>query len=447
MNRFLPILLLWGGALSARTVTFHQQIAPIIYKNCSSCHRPGEAAPFSLLSYQDVAKRGRLIAEATASRYMPPWKAQPASYGYRDARRLSDAEIALIGEWVKQGMPAGSRINAPEAPKFASGWMLGEPDLVVEMPAAFHVPAEGPDIYRNFAIPLGLTADKWLTAIDIRPTARRVVHHVLYFADPKGQAHLRATPDGEPGFSGMRAGGSNDPLGGSAVGAPAHFQPEGFALPVTKGSDLVLQYHFHPDGKPEAERSQIGLYFAKTPPARTLLSVQLPPVFSLFSGLNIPAGEKDFVIRDSFTLPAALDGVSIGAHAHYLGKHLKMTATLPDGDTKTLLNITDWDFAWQDRYFFDNLVPLPKGTRLDVEIHWDNSASNPKNPSSPPVGVAWGEQSLEEMGSITLTGVPHDEKDLGVLRREYLSHRRGMAARALLTDSATRAKVRELLAQ
>ncbi len=451
MNRRKALFLLFCasqlcGAAAAQTVTFNQQIAPIIYKNCSSCHRPGEAAPFPLLSYQDVSKRGRLIAAVTASRIMPPWKADTASYPYRDARTLTPAEIALIRTWVDHGMPEGSGAGAPAPPRFSSGWMLGEPDLVVEMPAAYHVPADGPDIYRNIAIPLGLREDKWLTAIDFKPSARAVVHHVLYFDDPKGQAHLKPQQGAEPGFSGMRAGASIEPLGGWAVGAQPHFQPDGLALPVAKGSDLVIQYHFHPTGKPEAERSQIGLYFARQAPSRTLVSIQLPPAFSLFSGLAIPAGEKDYVIRDAFTLPAALDGVSIGAHAHYLGKRLKMTATFPDGTVKTLLNITDWDFAWQDRYFFESLVPLPKDTRLDVEIHWDNSAANPRNPSSPPVRVTWGEQSRDEMGSVTLIGVPHEEKDLGALQRDYRLHWAAMAAKAL-TDAATRDKIRELLAQ
>src|SRR5258708_23625639 len=195
---FLPAALLAGTA--AEPVTFNKQIALIIYNNCSSCHRPGEAAPFSLLSYRDVTKQGRLIAAATASRLMPPWKAEPASYSYRGERRLKDSDIALLQEWVKEGTPEGTLAAKTEPPKFASGWQLGEPDLVVEMPAPYHVPADGPDIYRNIALPLGLTEDKWVTAIDIRLTARAVVHHVLYFGDPGGKAHDRPAERTEPGF-------------------------------------------------------------------------------------------------------------------------------------------------------------------------------------------------------------------------------------------------------
>jgi len=188
-----------------------------------------------------------------------------------------------------------------------------------------------------------------------------------------------------------------------------------------------VQYHFHPDGKPEAEKSKIGLYFAKKAPDHTLTRVQLPPHYSLFSGLDIPAGEKDFVIRDSYTLPVATDGIGIGAHAHYIATKLKMTATLPNGETKTLLSISDWDFAWQDRYFFKEPVQLPAGTRLDSEIHWDNSADNPHNPSAPPVRVTWGEESKDEMGSVSLICVAHDEADLPKLRNDVSQRDRTIA--------------------
>jgi len=445
--RYSIALLLLPALLGAEPVTFNRQIAPIIYRNCSSCHRPGEAAPFSLLSYQDVAKHGKLIAAVTSTRQMPPWKAQPASFPYRDERRFQASEIDLLQQWVKQGMPEGKASDRQPPPEFKSGWRLGEPDLIVEMPAAYNVPADGPDIYRNIALPLRLSEDKWVTAIDMRLSARSVVHHVLYFGDPTGKAHEHPSDGKGPGFSGMRAGGATVPLGGWALGAQPHFFPEGLAMSVAKGSDLVIQYHFHPDGKPEAEKSQIGLYFAKQPPARTLTSIQLPPVYSLFSGLDIPAGQKDFVIRDSYTLPAALDAVGVGAHAHYLGKILKLTATLPNGELLTLLDIKDWDFAWQDRYFFQQFVPLPKGTRLDAEVHWDNSAANPRNPSSPPTRVTWGEQSKDEMGSVSLIAVPHDEADLRTVRSDYMRHRNTTARRRLIEEPSLALKLKDLLTQ
>jgi len=435
------------GATTDTPVTFNKDIAPIIYKNCSSCHRPGEAAPFSLLSYADVSRKAKTIGRVTESRTMPPWKAEPVSFAYRDERRLKEDEIALIQAWVKQGMPEGNASEKVAPPKFASGWQLGEPDLVVEMPAAYHVPADGPDTYRNIAVPLGLTEDKWVTATDMKPSARAVVHHVLYFADGNGRIHEKPQQGAEPGFSGMRVGGASIPLGGWAVGAQPHFFPEGLGMHVPKGSDLVVQYHFHPTGKPEAEKSLIGFYFAKKSPERTLTRIQLPPHYSLFSGLDIPAGEKDFVIRDSYTLPVAMDAVGIGAHAHYIATRLQMNATLPNGDVKTLLLINDWDFAWQDRYYFKDFVPLPKGTKLDAEIHWDNSADNPRNPSSPPVRVTWGEESKDEMGSISLIAVPHEESDLATLQNELKQRGRELARERMRKDPALARKVAQMLAE
>ena len=444
--RSLVLLLVACLALPAQSVTFNKDIAPIVYNNCSACHRPGEAAPFSLLSYGDVAKHGPTISGAVASRFMPPWKADAASYEYRDQRRLTDAQISLIQTWVKQGMPEGAVKDRTSTPTFASGWRLGEPDLIVEMPAAYHVPAEGADIYRNIALPLGLSDDKWITAIEMRPTARAAVHHVLYFADPNGKAHEK-TDGAEPGFGGMRAGGATVALGGWAVGAQPHFYPEGLALKVPKGADLVMQYHFHPTGKPLEEKAQIGLYFAKKAPERQMISIQLPPVYSLFEGLDIQPGDKDYVVKDSYVLPAPIDAVGVSAHAHYLGKLLKMTATLPSGEVKTLLAISDWDFAWQDRYFFKDFVALPKGTRLDAEVHWDNSANNPRNPSSPPQHVEWGEQSKDEMGSVTLIAVPRSADDLPVLQSDIRKRTTTSATVRVMKDPKFALKIRALLAQ
>jgi mono/diheme cytochrome c family protein len=447
----ITVAILLAGAFAAQNliasadVTFNHDIAPILFQNCASCHREGEAAPFPLLTYEDASKRAKLIAKVTNSRFMPPWKAEPASFAYRDERRLTDVQIALIQQWYAQGAPEGNANEKPQPPKFESGWMLGEPDLVVEMPTAYHVPADGPDIYRNIAVPLGLNEEKWLTAIDMRPSARAVVHHVLYFGDPNGRVHERPQQGAEPGFSGMRVSGANVPLGGWAVGAQPHFFPDGLALKVAEKTDLVVQYHFHPTGKPEAEKSLIGLYFAKKAPDHTLTRIQMPPSYSLFSGLDIPAGEKDFVIRDSYTLPVDVEAIGAGAHAHYIGKELKMTATLPEGGVKTLLYIKDWDFAWQDRYFFQQRKLLPKGTRLDVEIHWDNSADNPRNPSSPPVRVTWGEESKDEMGSISLMAIAHSESDMPALRESLSQRQRELARKKMQEDPLLAAKVARLL--
>ena len=433
--------------LAATPVTFNHDVAPIIYQNCSECHRPGEAAPFSLLSYADVVKKANTIGKVTRARIMQPWKPEPASFAYRDDRRLTDDQIAVIQDWVKTGMPEGPAAEKPAAPVFTSGWRLGEPDLVVEMPGPYHVPADGPDIYRNIAVPLNLTEDKWIAAVDIHPSARAAVHHALYFADPMGKAHLKPAQATEPGFNGLLAGGARVALGGWAVGGQPHLYPFDLALLLPKGSDLVVQYHFHPTGKPEAEKSLIGLYFAKKTPDRLLARVQMPPDYSLFSGLDIAPGEKDFVIRDSYTLPIALDAVGMSAHAHYLCTKMKMTATLPGGDVKTLLDIQDWDFAWQDRYFFQEMHPLPAGTRLDTEIHWDNSAGNPRNPISPPARVTWGEETKDEMGSVSLVAVPHNWGEGPKLNQDQDQRKRRMATERYRIDPSLRQKVAALIAE
>ena len=195
------------------------------------------------------------------------------------------------------------------------------------------------------------------------------------------------------------------------------------------------------------EKSLIGFYFAKQAPERKMTRIQMPPHYSLFSGLDIPAGEKDFVLRDSYTLPVAAEAVGVGAHAHYIAKRMKMTATLPSGEVKTLLSISDWDFAWQDRYYFQQLVPLPKGTKLEAEIHWDNSAENPRNPSNPPVRVSWGEESKDEMGSISLITVAHEESELKTLTDDLSQRSRELARERMRNDPALAIKVTKILAE
>ena len=241
----------------------------------------------------------------------------------------------------------------------------------------------------------------------MRPSARAVVHHVLYFADPNGRIHDEPSQGAEPGFSGMRAGGACHSH--SAVGpwaAQPHFFPEGLALRTAERLRSRRAISFSSDRQTRSRKISASAFTSpKNLPSARSPESKCPRHYSLFSGLDIPAGEKDFVIRDTYTLPVAVDGVGVGAHAHYIAKQMKMTATLPDGEVKTLLYIKDWDFAWQDRLLLQGICSVPQGTRLDAEIHWDNSADNPHNPSNPPVRVTWGEESKDEMGSISLIAV------------------------------------------
>ncbi len=440
-------------------VTFSEHVAPIVFANCTPCHRPGEAAPFSLLSYRDVRPLAKAIATATASHVMPPWKAGPSDFPFANARQLSPDQIATIQTWVADGALEGDPAHLPALPKFTEGWQLGPPDLVVTMSEAFEVPARGADVYRNFVVPLTLDRDTWVRAIEFRPSARTVVHHSLFFLDATGASRERDASDPLPGFpggmGGGRVGGSgrglagllgrrgggavadpvdDDPvarvaggLGGWALGGRALELPAGLAFFVAKGSDLVLSTHFHPSGKIEHEKSTVGLYFAPGPPTQAFTTVQLPPIFGVFEGLDIPAGEEHYTIKDSFVIPIDVRAFSVGAHAHYLGKRMRLTATLPDGTVKTLLRIDDWDFSWQERYRYAEFVSLPGGTRLDAEVTYDNTSANKRNPSHPPVRVTWGEESNDEMGSIGLQVVAASPGELPQLRQAFLAHIRQAA--------------------
>jgi mono/diheme cytochrome c family protein len=422
------------GAAPA-TPTFSEDVAPILYRNCVTCHRAGEAAPFALITYADAQKHGKQMAKVTKSRYMPPWHAAHGFGEFADERRLTDAEIATIDAWFAGGMPAGDAKKLPPLPKFPEGWHLGTPDLVLKMPAAFDVPASGADVYRNFVIATQLTEDRWVRAIEFRPSARKAVHHVLFAYDATATAAKQDGRDGHPGFGGMGSvgvgglAGGTGPLGGWAVGATPQLLPDGVALALPKGSDIILQMHFHPTGKPETEQSTIGVYFADRAPERRLWSVQLPALFGFGAGIDIPPGRDDFTVEDSFTLPVDVRAFSINAHAHYIAKEMKATATLPDGVTQPLLWIPDWDFAWQDRYTYKTPVLLPKGTRIDARLVYDNTDGNPHNPQSPPVRVQWGEQSFDEMGSVILAVQTVRKEDEPALQAALVQRVRGAIAR------------------
>lgn len=443
---------------SESRVTFSEHVAAIIFNNCTSCHRPGESAPFPLTSFADARPWGRQIANVTRTRQMPPWKPTAADYPLANSRRLTDEQIEVIQKWVATGMPQGDPAKQPALPAFPKDWPLGEPDLVVRMPEPFPVPASGRDVYRNFVLPLNLSEDVWVKAIDFRPSARKVVHHALFFVDDTGNARERDAKDALPGYDGgmggVASGGggrglvagllpSNGAaragnglrreapgiggLGGWVPGAQTRRLPDDLAFFVPKGSDLIIATHFHASGKEEAEASTVGLYFAKQPPTKAFAGVQLPPLFGVMANINIPAGETGYTISDSFTLPIDVRAFGVGGHAHYLAKTMRLTATLPDQTVKTILAIDDWDFGWQENYLFEQFVDLPKGTRLDVTVTYDNSAANRRNPSSPPKRVTWGEESTDEMGSMTLRVVAAQEDDLPLLQKAIGDHVRKKA--------------------
>jgi len=426
----------------AAPVTFTEHVAPIVYANCVTCHRAGEVAPFPLVTYEDVAKRAKQIARVTEQRIMPPWHAAPHYGEFADERRLTDEQIETIRAWVSRDMPRGPAGKMPALPRFTDGWQLGTPDLVLEMPEPFDVPASGPDVYRNFVLPAGLADDKWVRAVEYRPGTRAVVHHsVIAFIKGGSAANLLAR-DGKPGFNGampvafVPGFGPAGDLDTWAVGQLPHALPAGLARPLPKNSDLVLQLHLHPTGKAERERSRIGLYFTPNAPERRIRDMGVPGLFGLLAGLDIPAGDKNFTITGRLTLPADMLALSVSPHAHYLGKEFKATATLPDGSTKPMLWIQDWDFNWQDRYYYKEPVQLPKGTVIDVTITYDNSAENPRNPCKPPRRVQWGMQSTDEMGGMRFQMVPANADAETALQQNFAPALGRGIARAAQSDAA-----------
>lgn len=415
----------------AGAVTFTEDVAPIVFNNCTACHRPGEAAPFSFTNYEQVRKRARMIAEVTADRYMPPWHAEKADVRYHGERRLSAEQIETLSKWAEAGAPEGDPEKLPALPEFQQGWQLGQPDLVVEMTEVFEVPASGPDIYRNFVVPLNLDEDKWVKAIEFRPGAPSVVHHSLFYYDTSGEARRLDADSSKPGFAKMGRFARENILGGWAVGGIPKPLPDGLAYALPKGADLILASHFHPAGKVEYERSKVGIYFADKPPVKAFVGIQLPPQFGATSNVDIPAGEKSYVKRDQFELPVATRAFGVSAHAHYLGKTMRMNAVLPNGERKVLLRIDEWDFDWQEEYMFDGYVDLPAGTRIESEVVWDNSADNPHNPNDPPKRVRWGRESGDEMGSITLLVVAEEERQFRSLSERYRGHVRRVSREGL----------------
>lgn len=387
------ILSITAVALVGGVPTFNHDVAPILYQNCSTCHRPGEVAPFSLLTYQDAAKRAKQIANVTHAHVMPPWKATPGYGDFLDVRRLTDRQIATLGDWAAHGAPEGDT-EKPALPKFPEGWQGGEPDQIVKMTTAYAVPAEGHDIFQCFVIPLNADRDEYVKKVEFRPGNPKIVHHAILFMDTSGEARRRETTPGQ-GYScvggpGLDITGS---LGGWAPGAMPSNAREGAAHTIKKGSDLILQIHYHLDGKPEEDQSRVGLTFSKEPPTKGLTLMVLGN-----EKIDIPAGDAHYTIKASGVLPMDAEAVAIFPHAHYLCKDMKVDARLPDGSTVPLIWIQDWDFNWQGSYRYASPMKLPKGTKLEMQYTYDNSAANPHNPSDPPKEVKFGEETTNEMG-------------------------------------------------
>ena len=398
------------AAAQGAAPTFTKDVAPVLYKHCTSCHRPGEIAPMSLLTYEEARPWARSIREKVANGTMPPWHADPAHGKFQNDRRLTAEEKDVISRWVAAGAPQGDSTNLPPRPTYAQGWQIGQPDVVVAMDKAYDLPAQGEIPYQYFEVATNFTEDKWVQALEIRPGERSVVHHVLVYARSPGmtrppQIYRQRNPEGpmsptmmkemadpelrkEQQAAGMRRG----PLmAQTAPGTWTTVYAPGTAMLVKAGTVLTFQIHYTTTGKVASDKTSMGFIFAKQPPAIEMrTNAMLNPRFM------IPAGADNHPVEAGVEFIEDITLYSIVPHTHLRGKSWKHTLTYPDGREEVLLAVPNYDFNWQTQYIFAQPLRIPKGATLKSVAHYDNSKSNKSNPD-PTQPVYWGDQTWEEM--------------------------------------------------
>jgi hypothetical protein len=414
--------LLWIGAaavvLFAATAsaldapTFNDEVVRILQARCQTCHRPGEHAPFSLLTYRDAYKRRDDIRDAVRNRVMPPWKPVPGFGDFVEPRRLSEAELTTLVRWIEGGAPEGDPATLPPPLVFPKGWRLGPPDHVLEMAEAYTVRARASDVYRCFVIPTNFPEDRWVTKVEYAPGDRKLVHHILSYIDTTSAAQALDRGDPGPGYScfggpGFAAAGG---LSGWAPGIQPRVLADGVGMLLPKGANVVLQMHYNNSAaESRSDRTRVALHFAKSPIDKRQRSIAV-----LNRAFTIPAGERRHEVRASWTVPLGRDlhANTITPHMHLLGREMKVTATYPNGVIRPLIHIDDWDFHWQGTYTFAQPIPLPAGTRIDMLAVFDNSGENLRQPNRPPRPVSWGEGTTDEM-AIVFLGVTVDGEQIG----------------------------------
>jgi hypothetical protein len=383
--------------------TFYKNVLPVMQTRCQECHRPGEAAPMSFLTYQEARPWAKAIREAVITRKMPPWPADPHFGKFSNDRSLSREEIDTLVAWADGGAREGDPAEAPKPVQFAEGWGIHKPDMVFEMPNEFAVPASGTIDYQYIVIPSGFTEDKWVQELEARPGNRQLVHHIIAFIRPPGSKWLK---DAQPGIPYVPAkedrekrkhrrdddnSGPPELLVGFAPGMPPGIMHPGQAKLIKAGSDFVFQMHYTANGKPGTDRSRIGMVFAKEPPQERVYTVG-----DSNDKFEIPAGDGNFEVESDITLQEPAKLVSMTPHMHLRGKDFEYTAFYPTGESEVLLRVPKYDFSWQLFYYPAEQKVLPAGTRLHCVAHFDNSPNNPANPDATR-SVKWGDQSWDEM--------------------------------------------------
>lgn len=411
-----------GESTHTQDLTFTRDVAPIIFTNCGPCHRPGGSAPFSLLSYQAVEGRAKQIAIVTRTRYMPPWLPEPGHAEFVGARRLGDAQIDTIRRWVDQGRIEGNPSDLPQVPTHKDGWQLGPPDLVLEMPRPYTLPAGGTDVFQNFVFPVAITSRRYVRAMEILPGNKKVLHHASVSIDRSGLARQIEAEDPDVGFSGMGVkfeSRSFEPQGhflSWKPGTPPPVEPQDMAWTLEKGTDLVLNTHMKPSGKPESVQASIGLYFTDTPPTKFPIVLQLEHD----GAIDIPPGVKDFLVTDEYPLPLDVDVLGVYPHAHFLGKEVRGIATLPGGEEIPLITIKKWNPDWQGEFRYTKPVHLPKGTVLTMRWTYDNSEGNERNPNVPPKRVRFGNETSDEMSHLWVQLLPREAEGRKTLQEALM---------------------------
>jgi len=353
----------------------------------------------------------------TASRAMPPWKPEPGFGEFEGSRRLTNQQIAVFQRWLDDGLQEGNRADVPEPPSWTADWQLGQPDLVLTMPV-YTLRAGGPDMFRNFVIRVPTEATRFVRAWEFQP-GNRVIHHATMQVDAEGTSRRYDEHDPESGYEGLIAPSARAPDGFFLDWAPGHrpsVAVEGTAWPLPKSSDLVMMLHLRPSGKEETVQAKVGLYFSDAAPARLPVMLRLTR-----QDLDIPAGEKQYRVTDSFTLPVDVDVYTVQPHAHYLAREMRGTARLPDGTIKPLVLIKAWDFDWQDVYHYASPIFLPKGSTVSMDFTYDNSSANLRNPHAPPVRVTYGQLTSDEMAELWFQVVPRDATSRAALTRSLFA--------------------------
>jgi hypothetical protein len=403
------------------TLTFNRDIAPVILDRCAYCHRPGQAAPFTLLTYADVRKHAKQIAEVTARRYMPPWLLAPGYGDFADGRSLTEEQLGVLQQWLGEGAVEGSAADLPPPPKWAGEWTLGQPDLIIKLPQPYVLPAEGKDVYRNLVIPLGQDAPHFIKGAEFLPGNPKVVHHAFIYVDETRQSRRLAEKENPPGFDGMDVPDTAVMPGGQLLGwQPGkrfQFASDGLSWVLKTNMDLVVQMHLHPSGKPELVQPTVGFYFTDQVPTNVPFRIKLARF-----DFEIPAGDSNYVVEQSYVLPTDLQLLRVLPHAHYLGKDLQGYALLPGGQKQWLFWIKDWDFNWQGDYKYAQPVCLPKGSRLVMHYTYDNSTNNLRNPNRPLKTVRNGPQTTDEMAGLVLQALARNAQERAVLAKDYFAY-------------------------